>query len=1143
MKQSSIIILLAFLMSMVSTNASAHDIAVKNEDGVTIYYNWINNKTELQVSNNSTNTKVKYSGNIIIPESIEYNGNTYSVTSIGDWAFSACSSLTSITIPNSVTTIGEFAFNNCYGLSSITIPNSVTSIEYEAFFGCHGLKSVFIGNGVTIMKEGAFRGCSGLTSVHISDIAAWCNIDFEITEKKEKGNYYYYYWSNPLYYAHHLYLNEEEITELSIPEGVKTIKNYAFYGCQGLVSLTIPNSVTTIQNAFEGCSSLTAVHISDIEAWCKIVFRGHSLFYAHRLYLNGEEIKDLTIPENVTSISDYAFENCTSLTSLTIPNSVTTIGRETFKNCNRLVSADIPTSVTSIGTDAFAGTPWVNNYEGLLYLGSIAYKYIGDMLDNTEIVIREGTLEISNNAFSGCTGLTSITIPASVKTIGYDAFSGCTGLTSITIPKSVNSIGSHPFFGCTNLTSIIIQDGATNVGGFEGLTNLQNITIPNSVTSIGSWAFNGCTGLTSITIPDKVEKIGFGAFNGCTNLNSIFIPESVSEIENNAFSGTAWFNNLPDGLVYAGKVAYKYKGDMPADTEIVLKDGTLGIAGGAFSNCYCLTSITIPNSVTNIGEGAFRGCSSLTTITIPYSVTSIRADEFDYCYNLTTIILEREKPYGVTSTVGYSNTKITLIVPEGTKETYKTSWGWGQFEKIVEIGEGGLVGTKFEVNGFYCEILKDGFLSIVSGNKNYSGHIDIPNQLTFNGKTYNITSIGESAFRACGNQSSIVIPENITSIGYGAFSSNNLRYVAFTSDKFTDYKQIGSISAQVIIPQSIYDKGLPYNITNFATYSTIPMYVETKSIGATSAVFELHPVNAESETTDSYTYTILGMTPGQNEDYLTWKLDDENYGFVSERAEETLTLETYEPKALSTTKARLLAATLEADDVEHFGFEWRRIDAPDMIASSKVSAPLYNGTIVGTLNNLKDDVYYKYRPFYKSDSGETYYGEWVGLFTGDANVYFEPEVYTKDAEDITKVSALLAGVWFEGTDDIQEKGFEYWTISNAMTRAVGADVKKVTVSGNTLTTTLDGLKAGATYGFRSYAKTASGTTYGEEKTFKTKLIGDVDGDGELTKADAKAIADHIVGKTPAGFNKKMADMNDDKVIDATDIVLLVNLIK
>lgn len=187
-------------------------------------------------------------------------------------------------------------------------------------------------------------------------------------------------------------------------------------------------------------------------------------------------------------------------------------------------------------------------------------------------------------------------------------------------------------------------------------------------------------------------------------------------------------------------------------------------------------------------------------------------------------------------------------------------------------------------------------------------------------------------------------------------------------------------------------------------------------------------------------------------------------------------------------------------------------------------------------------MYYKYRPFYKSDAGEMFYGEWIGLFTGDADVFFEPEVYTKDAEDITKVSALLAGVWVEGTDDFEEKGFEYWTVSGSKTRAVGSDVKKVAVSGNKFTSTIEGLKAGTEYGYRSYAKTASGTTYGGEKTFRTILVGDVNSDNVLDENDLKDLADYIMGKNPSGFNKKRADINGDDKVNAADIVMLIDML-
>ena len=197
-----------------------------------------------------------------------------------------------------------------------------------------------------------------------------------------------------------------------------------------------------------------------------------------------------------------------------------------------------------------------------------------------------------------------------------EAFSFCSGLTSITIPDSVTSIGSDAFYKCTGLTSV---------------------TIPDSVTSIGSFAFYGCTELTSVTIGNSVTSIGVCAFSGCSGLTSITIPDSVTSIGETAFHGTAWYNNQPDGLVYAGKVAYSYKGTCPA--SVTIKDGTLGIADRAFNNCTELISITIGNSVTSIGNYAFHSCTGLTSINIPDSVTSIGDSAFSDCSGLTSITI------------------------------------------------------------------------------------------------------------------------------------------------------------------------------------------------------------------------------------------------------------------------------------------------------------------------------------------------------------------------------------------------------------------------------------------------------------------------------------------------------------------------
>ena len=332
-----------------------------------------------------------------------------------------------------------------------------------------------------------------------------------------------------------------------------------------------------------------------------------------REYYN--QMKTVVINSGLTSIGNNAFSGCTGLTSVTIPNSVTVIGCYAFSNCTGLTTVTIGNSVTSICNWAFyrctslkkvnyTGTiaDWCNIYFDSSDANPLNYAhnlYINDNLV-TDLVIPDTVKGIKAYAFYRCTGLTSVTIGNSVKSIGWSAFKGCTGLTSVTIGNSVTSIGGRAFSNCTGLASV---------------------TIGNSVTSIGEGAFYNCTGLKNITIPDSVTSISENAFEGCTSLTNITIPDSVASIGGSAFHNTAWYNNQPDGLVYAGKVAYKYKGTCPA--TITIKDGTKGISASAFYNCTGLTSITIPDSVTSIGEDAFYNCTSLTSITIPDSVTSI----------------------------------------------------------------------------------------------------------------------------------------------------------------------------------------------------------------------------------------------------------------------------------------------------------------------------------------------------------------------------------------------------------------------------------------------------------------------------------------------------------------------------------------
>ena len=325
---------------------------------------------------------------------------------------------------------------------------------------------------------------------------------------------------------------------------------------------------------------------------------------------------------SVTTIGSNAFYYCSGLTSINIPNSVTSIGSDAFYGCSRLTSITIPNSVASIGNDAFYGCSGLSsvNINNLVAWLNISFGYSANPLNYAHHLYLNGE-EVKE-----------LVIPNSVVTIGEYAFSGCSGLTSVSIPNSVISIGSYAFSSCSGLTSV-------NIG--------------NSVSAIGNDAFSGCSGLTSVNIPNSVTSIGSCAFYGCTGLTSMNIPNSVISIGSLAFYGTTWYNNQPNGVVYAGLVAYCYKGDMPQGTNVILKEGTVGIASYAFGSteqekgsvntfigyhpCKALKSIVIPNSVTHIGYGAFRGCTSLTSVYMGNSVTTIEDEAFGFYTKPTNI--------------------------------------------------------------------------------------------------------------------------------------------------------------------------------------------------------------------------------------------------------------------------------------------------------------------------------------------------------------------------------------------------------------------------------------------------------------------------------------------------------------------------
>ncbi|MBR2293551.1 MAG: leucine-rich repeat protein [Clostridia bacterium] len=444
---------------------------------------------------------------LTLPET--YNGESYQ---IGAGAFYGCDRLTSVTIPNSVTIIGSNAFDRCSSLTRVTLGNGVTSIGDYAFEFCRNLASITIGDNVTDVGEMAFYEC-----VRLVEIINHSNLELEYSNKygglayyaleihngESKLDYvddYVFYTYNDVHYLCG-YVGTD--TALTLPETYNgesyQIGAYAFYRCECLTSVTIPNSVTSIgSNAFNGCSSLTAI----------------------------------TIPNSVVRIEWEAFCYCSSLKNVTIGTGVKYIGLRAFMRTD-LESIVLPETLTDVSADAFIDTPCYMNkanwYCDMFYIGSHLVGVSSTL--SGDVAIKNGTKTIVNGVFAYCSSLTSITIPNSVTNIGNYVFDGCTGLTSITIPNSVKSIGNTAFSGCSSLTKVTIGNSVTSIGdyAFSRCSSVKSITIPNGVASIGWGAFSGCDSLTSVTIPNSVTSIGGWVVSNCNNLTDIYFTGTEEE--------------------------------------------------------------------------------------------------------------------------------------------------------------------------------------------------------------------------------------------------------------------------------------------------------------------------------------------------------------------------------------------------------------------------------------------------------------------------------------------------------------------------------------------------------------------------------------------------------------------------------------
>lgn len=546
---------------------------------------------------------------------VSIDGENSNLETIGAEAFSKCSALTSVVIPAKVTSIGALAYIACYNVTSITAYGSTPPVlshatSQDAFATFDG-QIVFLGSDP--FNSSSTQTMSATVTMPSGKECRYKNAWGEITKNNESNTVCTLTFANA---PEECPEEPEEPEEESGSCGTNLTWTYTNH------VLTISGEGTTMTDydySYETSSSTSpwASHKDDItEVHFDAPNLGNIGNYAFYQFQNAD-FNEVTIPNSVVSIGNYAFRECNKLTAIHLGSAVRTIGSSAFSNCTALIE------------------PICNDYMFVKMPTSYSGAY----------TIQVGTVEIKSSAFSGCTGLTSVTIPNSVTTMGTYVFQNCSTLTSAAFPSALTSIANYTYSGCTSLTSVTIPDNVTTIGSgaFSGCTSLSSVTLGASVNTIGNNAFQNCPLSSPLktdtkffampanysgayTIPEGIVEICGSAFSACTNLTSVTIPNSVTTIGMSAFRGC---------------------------------------------NNASFNEVTIPNSVISIGSNAFKNCSRLLSVTLPSGLTSIPASMFEGCTNLAQVHMRGIPPTSIGSYAFYNTNNVTFYVPKGTYYPYE----------------------------------------------------------------------------------------------------------------------------------------------------------------------------------------------------------------------------------------------------------------------------------------------------------------------------------------------------------------------------------------------------------------------------------------------------------------------------------------
>lgn len=1109
------------------------------------------------------------------------------VRSIGKGAFMNCSSIKTFIMEDRLTTIGDSAFMNCTQLNNVTMGYATTSIGTGAFAQCSNIRSFTskADNPPVVGDETCFAAFQDLATLKVGYFAApkyqsaeyWK--EFKSIETFNDGIDGIYYQIDgdqaTVTYRdnnYNSYSGDVVIPESFENDGmtyhVVAIGDNAFKGSTGLTSVTIPNTISWIgSNAFKGCMGLSSINLPV------------TLTALNEHAFDSCGITSIIIPETITAIPTGCFANCYMLETVTLPAELTAIGKEAFYRCNSLKSIDLPETITTLEQGAFksSGLTSFTLPPQITTISAELLRYTSDM---KTVTLHDKLTTIGSFSFANC-GFSSIDIPLSVREIKANAFYS-SYLTSIVIPDSVTTLGKKAFSNCIRMTNAHIGNGIKVIGDstfYWSPYSPREVSFGDSsqLTTIGASAF-AHNKLERIDLPKTVKSIGTRAFESCKSLKTIDLGDRLTAIAGHTFENSDALEEvkMPNSVKSIGEGAFINCYNLK---EVNLSDSILDIGRNAFNGCRSLKSIRIPDLITQLKYGVLCGCTALEQVVIGKSVSKIGNTVFYNCPSLKCLYFLNPVPatYSETYVVGPLNTDYDIYVPDLTPYAQTEMWSGLKLHGIYKREDvrtsmatiAGDCGLPLTGATFYrCDgdtIAFEPQDNVIALKGLVPTHNDVAiDFVATDGEQYRINDVvvtDSIAFSNCHG-------EKIGSLFGPTFTITcDEEFVPDSCGVYYDYLKKdfqGSVIKSYRDSCVIQCQGLPirpgwhYDVMPWVAYHGVIYKSETVRIkpsnysSNTFPAAEIYPTSVNMPTSsiigtersakkaffvmDGKHYDRLQVTGLDPETayHATCILFDKNgydsidFDFITP----PLQMGGSEVRTIKQNTVLFKGWSNMADEETCSGIEWERVNVEG--TTQQKPAYVFAGSLANIVNRIALSTPYRYRPYYKSQAGNVYYGEWQEFSITDAVGNYEPILYNYGVVKVTPTTATVRGLVLQGNNDVTSQGFTY------NVNAWNADKQYISGSGQLMECTITGLKPNTGYWIHVSAYANHNYASSDIYFATTSITADVNCDGEVNIADVNAALDNILNDNNS--DNADIDVNNDHEGNIADINAIINII-